>query len=396
MTPCKTAVIIAAGGSGERFNSLNKDKLLHPIGGIVPLQQSLKVFNDHADIDSIVLVLNPSIKPSFDLSYFKKLIGVVSGGENRQKSVLEGLSAFQHSRVSSPEKILVHDAARPFLSSALIDRIINALKEADGVVPVIPLFDNMISINKETLDSLPLPSSLYRTQTPQGFLFDVLFQSALKAEQAQLSFRDEITMVLNLCPHAHILQVEGDYENEKITHPSQLPFLNKLRASMPKTGIGYDIHYFEKGKPLVLGGFAIPDSDGLEGDSDGDVLTHAILDALLGALSLGDMGSFFGLKTPELMGIQSTKLIDQLLKYCADHEICFDICHIDLTLIAQKPLLSPFISSIRHSLMKSLPLNPSSISIKSTTDKGMDAAGSGKGIRSIALATIILYSGGIT
>ncbi len=381
--------IIVAGGQGTRFKRARK--LFSPIHGVCPLERVLHIFNHHQKINSIVLVLNEEWATDFPHHKWEKIIAVVSGGSTRQESVIKGFNALQ-SQAATPCQVLIHDAARPFVSPILIDAVVEALSHAQVVAPVLPLYDALKTIQNSQLKPFEPNEPVLRTQTPQGFLFSTLKDILSKASKDKLVFRDEIAMTHHYKPEIVIKAIPGEFTNEKITSNEQLPLLKKIMGEKHKTGIGYDFHYFESNKPLVLGGLTIPFDKGLEGHSDGDVLSHSILEGLLGALSLGDMGRFFGLNTPELKNIFSISLIKQLEAFCCSKGLVFTIHHIDATLVAQQPTLSSFVQSMQCELSKWLKIKPAQLNIKTTSDKGMDAAGSGKGIRSIALVDIIIYT----
>lgn len=386
----KIAAIIVAGGNSTRFRG-STHKLLVPLYHGNVLDHSLLLFEKHAKIDHIILVAHPTLVGSIKNTTYSKLRSVVEGGTSRQESVLYGLKAI-HKLFSKtpPDYVLVHDAARPNASSALIDRLLLEFPTHQGVVPLIPLYDSLKSLDNGDLSAIPNSSTWYRTQTPQAYDFHLLYQSAIQAQKTNLVFRDEADLVMTFSPQAKIKTIPGEYCNEKITCIEQVDFMRRLRGMEVKSGIGYDFHYFQEGKPLILGGLHIPFEYGLEGDSDGDVLTHAILDSILGALSLGDMGSFFGIATPDLMGIKSTKLINRLLDYIKSHHPSFHLHHIDVSVVAKTPSLLPHIPSIKQNLALTMNISPNCINLKATSDKGMDAAGSGKGIRAIVISTISL------
>jgi 2-C-methyl-D-erythritol 4-phosphate cytidylyltransferase / 2-C-methyl-D-erythritol 2,4-cyclodiphosphate synthase len=386
----KIIAIIVAGGSASRFYG-STHKLLVPLTHRSILEQSLTLFENHAKIDHIVLVAHSSLIGSIKSNVYTKLSRIIEGGNSRQESVLFGLKTI-HELFSKdlPDYVLVHDAARPNASSALIDRLLLEFPSYQGIVPLIPLYDSLKSLENDHISSISTSSSWHRTQTPQAFNFNLLYQSAIQAQKANQVFRDETDLVMAFFPHAKIKSIQGEFCNEKITCIEQVAYLRKLSNLEVKNGIGYDFHYFEQGRPLILGGLHIPFEFGLEGDSDGDVLTHAILDSILGALSLGDMGSFFGISTPDLMGIKSTKLFDRLLDYIKNHHPSFSLRHVDASVVAKTPSLLPHIPSIKQNLALCMKISPNSINIKATSDKGMDAAGSGKGIRAIVISTISL------
>lgn len=386
----KIAVIIVAGGSATRFHGTTH-KLLLSLHHRSILEQSLLLFENHPKIAFMVLVVHPSLEPFINTEQYAKLQVITEGGRNRQESVFLGLSkVLELSAAALPDYVLIHDAARPNATPKLIDRLLMELPSYQGVVPVIPLYDSLKSIENELILSVSASPSWHRTQTPQVFCFDLLYQNSLRARELSKEFRDETDLVLSLSPETKIKAIHGEFCNEKLTSLEQVEYMQKLSPYEVKSGIGYDFHYFQECRPLILGGVPIPFEYGLEGDSDGDVLTHAILEAMLGALSLGDMGTYFGIGSPDLMGITSTELFHRLFQNCHSLHRDFSIIHIDTTLVAKKPPLTLHVENIKHNLATCLNINKAKINIKATSDKGMDAAGSGKGIRAIALVTLSL------
>ena len=259
----------------------------------------------------------------------------------------------------------------------------------DGVIPLLPIHD-AIKIKLDD-DSLEAHSSknLFRTQTPQLYKRELLMKAFVQRNETLVTFRDEMELIKSYQAEALIKSIPGDYFAEKITTPEEWKLMEALLPKTTKTGIGYDFHPFVSGRPLVLGGCTIPYDMGLEGDSDGDVLAHSILDSLLGALSKGDIGRYIGIKTENAIGAKSIDFLSTLVQ---DKTISrFILHHIDATIVCKEPFLNPWMENMVECIAATLQIDSSQINLKSTTDKGIDGAGEGKGIRAISIATIEQY-----
>jgi 2-C-methyl-D-erythritol 4-phosphate cytidylyltransferase/2-C-methyl-D-erythritol 2,4-cyclodiphosphate synthase len=381
----KTAAIIVAAGQGKRYSDC-VNKMLIEFRGKKVFEYSLDTFQSLAFISQIILVGNAFTDPKLLYNRYPKLTHIVPGGDCRQKSVLHGLSCTDDSTTF----VFVHDAARPLFTSKMTKDMYEEIPSCDCVIPLLPIYDAV----KEKTDSntiSPVPGkSLFRTQTPQLYHRDMLMKAFREKGEELEKYRDEMEMVKVYQPKAVIKYVEGDLKAEKITTPGDIRFLESLLPKIVKTGIGYDFHPFVTGRPLVLGGCVVPYSMGLEGDSDGDVLSHSILDSLLGALSLGDIGRYIGIKTSIAVNAKSLNFLNHLM-----HDTTvpwFQISHIDSTIICKEPTLNPWIENMVKCIADVLALETNQINIKSTTDKGVDGAGEGKGIRVISAATIEMVS----
>jgi 2-C-methyl-D-erythritol 4-phosphate cytidylyltransferase/2-C-methyl-D-erythritol 2,4-cyclodiphosphate synthase len=285
--------------------------------------------------------------------------------------------------------VFIHDAARPFFTDQMICDMWRTIDSCDGVVPLLPIFD---AVKEKTCDDQvrPHPSkSLFRTQTPQLYKRNMLKDAFLKKKDSLNQYRDEAELLEAYDNHLSIKSITGSSLAEKITTAEDWSNLKKILPSTIKTGIGYDFHPYMKDRELVLGGCIIPYHLGLEGDSDGDVLSHSILDSLLGALSLGDIGRYVGIKCSSVLGAKSLGFLQNLLE---DSRVrSFKILHMDSTIVCKEPLLNPWIENMVECLCRVLKINSSQFNLKSTTDKGVDGAGEGKGIRVITIATIEIF-----
>lgn len=379
----KTSAIIVGAGKGERFSS-TKNKITVKLKGKEVFRYSLETFQKSELVTEIIFVGSLPFNTEILKKEYPKLKKIVPGGSHREESVWNGLKeTSQDSGI-----IMVHDAARPLFPSFFIQNLYDTLSSNDGAIPVLSIQDAVKSITNSGEIKTYKKNTLFRTQTPQAFKKDLLFEAFHKYKESLPKFRDETEMILAYKPNATIIPIPGSYLAEKVTSPEDLDTLSCFLPSEIRIGNGYDFHYFVQGRTLILGGCKIKYGKGLEGDSDGDVLSHSILDSLLGALSMGDIGRYIGIKTKNAMNAKSVTFLQQLL-----HDPMvpkFKIAHIDSTIVCRDPLLTPYMEEMKNSLSDALLLDPKRINLKSTSDKGMDAAGEGKGIRAITIATIEL------
>lgn len=388
-----TSCIIVAYGSGKRFsNSVNK--LLIPLEGIPLIEHSLKKFNENSKINEIILVAKECLKDYAKIKKYEKITHIVKGGKTREESVLRGLENIS----KKANFVLIHDAARPLFPATLIDEEIKELSRGtiDGIIPVLPVYDAIKLMNGDNVvfdknTYSYFSKNLKLTQTPQGFTVKTLKDAFSKNIEMLDNFRDEAELILSSFEGAKIKTIKGSFSAHKLTSKDDLEILKAFEFSEIRTGLGYDFHPFIKNRPLIIGGIEIPFSLGLSGDSDADVLTHSIIDAILGALGMGDIGLHFGVGTKEILGVKSTKLLSSLIEEISEIEII----NLDSTIICKEPKISDYSEKIIENVSKILKIDKDRINIKATTDKGFDAAGRGEGIRAITIATLNYYKGGI-
>ncbi len=304
------------------------------------------------------------------------------GGETRQDSVRQGLAALP----ARTRWVLVHDAARPFVSPALVQRVCAALREgAVGVVPALPVTDTIKTVAEgKVLATLPR-HSLAAVQTPQGFCCATLRRAhaaALAAPGGPAT--DDAALLEALGEEVRV--VPGETVNVKLTHPQDLDLLRPA-TPIPRfcTGMGYDVHRYGSGRPLRLGGVPIEGGFEVVAHSDGDVLLHALADALLGCAALGDIGRHFPDSDPTLEGVSSALLLDRVLTMVREAGVT--PCHADLTIVAQKPRMAPHGAAIRKNVARLLGLPPSCVNVKATTEEGLGFTGRLEGIKAYAVVS---------
>ena len=310
-----------------------------------------------------------------------------AGGKRRQDSVCNGLAALP----DEATHVLIHDAARPFASPALCNRVLDELeKGAAGVIPGIPVTDTIKVVRDGEVAHTPDRETLKAVQTPQGFLLVTLRASHARALNEGWDVTDD-AMLLERCG-VPVRLVEGEPGNAKITRAEDLAMLEEKSApSVVRVGYGYDVHAYTdpeeaRARPLRLGGVAVPEGGfAVRAHSDGDVLLHALMDALLGCVGGGDIGQLFPDADPALDNVSSCVLLDEVMTLA--REKGFSLEHVDVTVIAQRPKVGPHREEIRKNLARLLGLGVESVNVKATTEEGLGFTGSCQGIKSVAVAT---------
>ncbi len=374
----ENAVIILAAGSGERFSTIyDMPKQYVSIYGIPILRLALKNILDVAEIDVAVVVIKEKDLPFYEkATEGLKLLPYVVGGSTRQESVLKGLQALKH---LNPKNVLIHDAARPFVEKKLIRTIIKGLENASGIVPAIPISDTVKKCNNDTILWTVDRSNLWRSQTPQGFHYEKIL--SLHEKYQDQNFTDDAAIAEYANMEMKI--VYGSEDNIKITTDRDYFLAKKIFESsiylVEKTlrvGIGYDIHQYTDNidaRPLKLGGIDIECEKKVIAHSDGDCLIHALIDAMLGSLNLGDIGEHFSNKEPKNEGISSVAMLKKVKLMLEQNNAL--IKNIDVNIICEVPNLKQHKSLIRKNISEILQLHESLISIKAKTNETLDAIG---------------------
>ncbi|MBB6122555.1 bifunctional 2-C-methyl-D-erythritol 4-phosphate cytidylyltransferase/2-C-methyl-D-erythritol 2,4-cyclodiphosphate synthase [Sphingobium subterraneum] len=381
----KAAAIIVAAGQGSRAGGA-LPKQFAILGGLPVLAHSARALTEHPAIGQVFVVIGEGQEnwARAALSSLAVAPTLVTGGATRQLSVQAGLSAVRAN--GRCYRVLIHDAARPFLHPAVIDRLLNALEHDKGAIPVLPVVDTLARGANAVLGDGVDRDRLYRVQTPQAFHLDVIW--AAHHAGSTMDATDDAGLVRSL-GHAVAL-VEGDSALEKLTHPADFARAQAQLSArlMPRTGMGYDVHRLVEGKPLWLGGVEIPHDRGLSGHSDADVALHALVDALLGALAEGDIGTHFPPSDPQWRGAASHRF----LSFARERVEARGgrITHVDLTIICEAPKIGPHRDAIRTRIAELLALSPDRVSVKATTTEQLGFTGRAEGIAAHAIATILL------
>ena len=318
------------------------------------------------------------LKHQYDLGV---RILAVSGGDRRQDSVRLGLEALPR----DCGRVLVHDSARPFFSAKLVQSMLAALTdEIGGVIPAIPVTDTVKQIENDLVLCTPPRETLRAVQTPQLFPAALLRRVHEQALQENWAVTDDASMIEMAGQPVRI--VPGESANIKITTPEDLRVLaSSPPQPVPCTGFGYDVHAYGGNRPMVLGGMPIAGAPFIKAHSDGDVLLHALCDAILGCLGLGDIGEHFPDNDERFENISSGILLSEVMDMARGRGLC--ITHVDLTIIAQTPRLGPHKAAIRGNVARLMELADEQVNIKATTEEHLGFTGRKEGIKAVAVVT---------
>jgi 2-C-methyl-D-erythritol 4-phosphate cytidylyltransferase / 2-C-methyl-D-erythritol 2,4-cyclodiphosphate synthase len=383
------AAVIVAAGRGQRAGG-DVPKQYRMISGAPMIRPTLSAFSSHPHIDVVQPVIHLDDEDLFRAasSGLQNLLEPVAGGATRQSSVRAGLQALQ---ARSPEIVLIHDAARPFLSGALISRAIEAARTYGAAVPGVAVADTVKKIDQaamvtETLDR----SQLRMVQTPQAFAFPLIADAHRRAAAAG---RDDFTDDAALAEWAghRVLMFEGEAGNVKLTTNDDFARAELLSAAAladVRTGNGFDVHAFVDGDHVMLGGIRIPHGRGVTGHSDADVALHALVDAILGALAEGDIGQHFPPSDPRWRGASS----DRFLAFACERVRARGgaIGNLDVTIVCEAPRVSPHRDAMRARIAEIAEISPDRVAVKATTSEKLGFTGRGEGIVAMATATVRL------
>jgi len=389
----QTAVIIVAAGRGTRAGGDGPPKQYWPLGGQSVLERTLGVFGGHPGIGPIVTVIHGQDRELYDQAssvFEDRLEQPVIGGATRQDSVRAGLEAIGP---AAPESVLIHDAVRPFVTVEIIDRVIGALKSAEGALPAVGLADTLKRAEDGHVVETLKRENLWRAQTPQGFRYDKICEAHEAAiAKGKADFTDDAQVA-----EWHGLDVrvvEGAASNVKLTTAEDFAIAEHQLSGGGssggewRAGHGTDTHRFEAGDHLMLCGVRVPHDQGLRGHSDADVGLHALTDALLGAIGDGDIGLHFSPSDPKWQGAAS----DVFLKDAAERIASRGgrIANVDVTLICEAPRIGPHRQTMREKIAEILGLTLDRVSVKATTTEGLGYTGRAEGIAAQASASVWL------
>ncbi len=388
MTGGVAAVVVAA-GRGNRAGS-EVPKQYRSIAGEPVIRPTLVAFLAHQQIGAVQPVIHPHDEDLFRAAAagLKKLLPPVWGGATRQASVRAGLEAL---RATAPDLVLIHDAARPFLTGALISRAIAAAKEHGAAVPAIAIADTVKKIDEQEVVTETLDRSRLRiVQTPQAFAFGLIIDSHRHAAAAgREDFPDDAALV-EWAGH-RVTVFAGETTNVKLTTNEDLARAEALRLAAladVRTGNGFDVHAFADGDHVMLAGVRIPHSRGLTGHSDADVALHALVDAILGALAEGDIGVHFPPSDPQWRGAPS----DRFLAFACERVRARSglIAHLDVTIVCEAPRVAPHRETMRARIAAIAGIAVARVAVKATTSEKLGFTGRGEGIVAMATATVRL------
>lgn len=382
----RCAVLILAGGSGSRVGSETPKQYLN-LGGKAVIRHTVDVFNTHPSVDIVQVVIGANDRDRCA----EALAGVslpdpVTGGATRQDSGYRGLQALE---ADSPDYVLIHDAARPFVDHATIDRVIAALEIHQAALPAVPVADTLKrgagkpAMVEATVDR----KDLWRAQTPQGFRYPEILAAHRNAVGLELTDDTAIAEHAGMA----VALIEGNDTNFKITTREDMERAERITGAMTgetRIGTGFDVHAFTDGDHVMLCGVKIDHDHALDGHSDADVALHAVTDALLGAIAEGDIGSHFPPSDPQWRGVASQVFLEHAAGLISARG--GSIGNIDLTVICEAPKVGPHRDAMRQSLADILSIDIGRISIKATTTEQLGFTGRGEGIAAQAATTVRL------
>ncbi len=379
----KVAAVIVAAGRGQRVGGdIPKQYLClgdHPV-----LYHTASRFLHHPEISRVLVVIHPD-----DLKLYNAAVGdldlmpPVNGGATRQESVLCGLEALIE---ESPDIVLIHDAARPLLSADLISGVIKCAQENGAALPALPVADTLKNVAGGFVSGTVDRAGLWRAQTPQAFRFGDILEGHRTAKGLELT--DDVAVAERA--GLQIAIVNGEEQNFKITSWEDLEkaWIMMGSRNMVRTGQGFDVHAFEDGDAVILGGIKIPHTQKLKGHSDADVALHALTDALLGAIAAGDIGDHFPPSDDKWKGASSDIFLKEAVRLVQERG--GKITSLDLTIICEAPKIGPHRQDMRETIAEICSLDTDIISVKATTTEKLGFTGRGEGIAAQAIATVMV------
>jgi len=381
MSNSSTVALIVAAGRGERAPNGSKPKQYRLLAGKPVLRWAIEAFVQNQMVGLIQVVIGADDRFHYDeTTRGINLCEPIVGGVTRQESVLIGLEALKEQK---PNKVLIHDGARPFVSQALIQRVVSALDTAEAAVPLLPVSDT-IRRKKKSGYEIVAREDLRRAQTPQGFSFERILAAHRKLHD--LTATDD--MIIAEKAGMTINDVVGEEGNFKLTNNQDFKLAEMISTNTlgeVRTGTGFDVHEFSSGEYIWLCGVRIPHQMGLKGHSDADVGLHALTDAILGSICAGDIGVHFPPTDPQWRGVPSHIFLAKAVTLVRERG--GDVVHVDVTLICEQPKVSVYRNEMRRKIAQILDINSDCVSVKATTTDGLGTIGRGEGIAAQAIAT---------
>ncbi|BCG61223.1 bifunctional enzyme IspD/IspF [Paenibacillus sp. URB8-2] len=382
-------VVVVAAGRGTRMGTEESKQYLLLQGKPIVVH-TLEVFQQHALISEIVLVTGAGdldrCRKWTEEYGLSKVKAIVAGGAERQHSVYRGLGQL------STEWVMVHDGVRPFVRPADIESCYEEARRTGASVLAVPVKDTIKLVdNRGGVLSTPDRRSLWAIQTPQTFRLSELRTAYEAADREGFVGTDDSSLAERA--GIPVAVVEGSYGNIKITTPDDLEYaeftvtLKERGTSMIAVGQGFDVHQLVEGRPCIIGGVTIPYEKGLLGHSDADVLLHAISDAILGALGLGDIGRHFPDTDPAFKNADSLKLLEHVWGLAKERG--YRLGNVDSTIIAQKPKMAPYIPQMAEIIARALEAQPSQVNVKATTTEQLGFTGRGEGIAAQSIVCLL-------
>jgi 2-C-methyl-D-erythritol 4-phosphate cytidylyltransferase/2-C-methyl-D-erythritol 2,4-cyclodiphosphate synthase len=384
MAAC-VALIVGA-GQGARLGGAVPKQYQRLVGEPV-LRRTVRAFLDHPLVEAVRPVINPAHRTLFDEATFGlAILDPVAGGATRQESVRLGLESLANMR---PERVLIHDAARPFVDADVIARVLEALDRVPAAIPALPVSDTLKRARPgadggDLIDATVPRDRLWRAQTPQGFHFAAILEAHRRFAGADLTDDAAVAEHAGLA----VTLVSGSEDNVKLTTSEDWRRAERRFGGDVRTGMGFDVHRFGPGDHVMLCGVRIPFEAGLEGHSDADVGLHALTDAILGAIAAGDIGAHFPPGDPQWRGAPS----DIFLRRAGELVAAAGgrIINVDVTLICERPRVGSHRRAMVERIAGILGLAPERVAVKATTTERLGFTGRGEGIAAQAIATVSL------
>jgi 2-C-methyl-D-erythritol 4-phosphate cytidylyltransferase / 2-C-methyl-D-erythritol 2,4-cyclodiphosphate synthase len=384
----KTAALIVAGGRGIRTGSV-VPKQYARIGGEMVLARALRAFLAHPGIDVVQVVIGEGDADRYGAAVEgldrMQLLPPIYGGPTRQASVHNGLEAL---KAHAPDRVLIHDAVRPFVTADVIARVLEALADAPGAIAAMPAADTLKQAGADRRIAATLDRSLvWRAQTPQGFRFAEILAAHAAAQAAGIAMTDDAAVAE--WAGLPVTLVMGAEKNRKLTTAEDLAMADDARiAPDVRTGQGFDVHRFAPGDHVWLCGVKLAHTHALQGHSDADVALHALTDALLGAIGAGDIGQHFPDTDARWKGAASHLFLEEALRLVRAQG--GSIGNVDVTILCEAPKIAPHRPAMCRRIAEILELEEARVSVKATTTEGLGFTGRREGIAALATATVVL------
>ena len=376
----KNFFVILAAGKSQRLNSKVPKPYLS-VNNKSIIQYSIDAANKCKNISNIAIVYNKIHKKLLNNLHLKNIIKI-EGGKTRAESTFNALKFIKKFRCIN---VLIHDAARPNITVNIINKIIKNLKKNKAVIPCLKIKDSVKSINtKKRIKNLNR-KQINITQTPQGFRFGEIYK--LNKNNFDINVTDDASLFINYGKKLKF--INGEENNFKITTKNDFVLFKKLKIKKNNYGIGFDVHRLEKGIKLYLGGIKIPYHSGLKGHSDGDVIIHAIIDALMGACRLKDIGTLFSNKNKKYKNIRSPKMLNKVLRLI--NQKGYSINNIDINVITERPRIDKYRNKIINSISKLCNIDKNKINIKGKTTEKLGLIGKEKAIATEVITSVYKY-----